>query len=350
MKLRLSSALLFFAAILFFSSCEKEYSFENGGTPGVIVGGSSGGTAIFTFNGGTGSCTGAVSGTYTAGTALGAANTVAIHLNVDSIGTYTLSTSTNNGISFSGSGTFTATGSQTITLTGTGTPLTAGTFNYTPGATGCTFSITAAGVVSSVNCKSCEYYPACPTSWYKYADTINGTASEFTSTHVSFIDTTISGVAYQKLTYSTVPASMGGNSAVYYNCNNGVTTLKTYNSVTIISGTVVAEATVRPIKANEAVGSIWTDINDLPGGGGQTYESTFSVVEKGITRVLGGTTFTDVIHIHLSTGTTILGTYLESATTEYYYARGIGLIEAITTNSLTGNIFLHQVIISYFIP
>ena len=69
MNLRLSSALLFFAAILFFSSCEKEYSFENGGVPGVIVGGSSGGTAIFTFNGGTGSCTGAVaSGTYTAST------------------------------------------------------------------------------------------------------------------------------------------------------------------------------------------------------------------------------------------------------------------------------------------
>lgn len=104
--------------------------------------GSSGGTAVYTFDGGSGSCTGAlVNGTYTAGTVLGAGNTVQLGVNVTTAGTYTVSTTTENGISFSGTGTL-ATGNQTITLTGSGTPSAAGDFNYTAGAAGCVFSIT----------------------------------------------------------------------------------------------------------------------------------------------------------------------------------------------------------------
>jgi hypothetical protein len=130
---------------LLFVSCEKELSFENGGV--VIVGGSgsAGGTAKYSFNGGTSSCTGAVlSGTFTAGTAVTSANKVVLQVTVDSIGTYTVSTSSLNGVSFSGSGTFTTTGIQTITLTATGTPAAAGDFNFTAGAAGCVFSVTVA--------------------------------------------------------------------------------------------------------------------------------------------------------------------------------------------------------------
>ncbi|MES2848948.1 MAG: hypothetical protein V4685_07830 [Bacteroidota bacterium] len=136
---------------LFFVSCEREISFENGGVPGVIIGGgSAGGSALYSFDdGGTASCTGAtISGIFTAGTATTAANTVTLDVTVDSVGSWIVSTSAFNGISFSGSGTFTTTGAQSITLNANGTPTTAGTFNFTPGPNNCAFSVTVApGVV-----------------------------------------------------------------------------------------------------------------------------------------------------------------------------------------------------------
>ncbi|PNW15479.1 hypothetical protein C1637_03395 [Chryseobacterium lactis] len=63
-----------------------------------------------------------VNGVYKVGTALSASNTITLPVNVSAIGSYTITTNTVDGISFSGSGTFTATGNQNITLSGTGTP------------------------------------------------------------------------------------------------------------------------------------------------------------------------------------------------------------------------------------
>jgi hypothetical protein len=101
------------------------------------------GTAAYTLNGGTGNCVSPViGGTYTAGTALTATNTIRIGVNVTTAGTYSLSTNSANGVTFTGAGTFTTTGPATITLTSLNTPTAAGTFAYKPGTNGCTFSIT----------------------------------------------------------------------------------------------------------------------------------------------------------------------------------------------------------------
>lgn len=139
---------LYFILLLpvFFVSCEREISFENGGVPGVINGGgSAGGTALYSFDGGTSACTGAsLSGTFTAGSAVTAANTVTLQVTVDSVGSWTVTTNTVNGVSFSGSGNFTATGAQDIVLTASGTPTSAGTYNFTPGPGNCAFSVTVA--------------------------------------------------------------------------------------------------------------------------------------------------------------------------------------------------------------
>lgn len=103
--------------------------------------------ATFALSGSPGNCTGAVvNGTYTAGTALTAANTVVINVNVTSPGNYAIATTPVNGISFSASGTFNLTGGpQQVTLTGTGTPIVAGPFNYplTGGGNTCIFSVTS---------------------------------------------------------------------------------------------------------------------------------------------------------------------------------------------------------------
>jgi len=83
-------------------------------------------------------------GTYIVGTALTAANTAVINVNVTSPGIYNISTTTVNGISFSATGTFNITGPQQVTLNGTGTPTAAGTFNYpvSGGGNTCSFPVT----------------------------------------------------------------------------------------------------------------------------------------------------------------------------------------------------------------
>jgi hypothetical protein len=135
----LTTVLTTCCLLFFFTSCEKEYSFENGGTPGS---GNSTGSAVYTFGGGGGNCTSAVvNGTYNVGVPLDASNTVVIQVNVTTAGTYTVSTINLNGISFTGTGTFSATGTQFMTLTGSGTPTANGTFSYIPGNTGCIFSV-----------------------------------------------------------------------------------------------------------------------------------------------------------------------------------------------------------------
>ncbi|KFF22186.1 hypothetical protein [Chryseobacterium sp. JM1] len=69
------------------------------------------------------SCGGAVAnGVYKVGTALNSSNTITLPINVSSLGSYTITTNTVDGISFRGSGTFTSTGNQNITLSGMGTP------------------------------------------------------------------------------------------------------------------------------------------------------------------------------------------------------------------------------------
>jgi len=87
-----------------------------------------------------------VNGTYNAATQLNPANTVDIVVNVTTAGPYNISTTLNNGMTFSASGTFSSTGAHTITLAGTGTPLLAGTFNISvPGSPSCTFPVTVGG-------------------------------------------------------------------------------------------------------------------------------------------------------------------------------------------------------------
>ena len=126
-----------------FTGCSKEYSEENGGTPGSgTPDGSSSGTAVFTLGGAPNACTTPlVSGIYKQGVAMDATNTVVVTVDVTTIGTYVIATASINGVTFSGSGTFVVTGSQAVVLTGNGTPTQAGSFTYKPGSNGCTFPL-----------------------------------------------------------------------------------------------------------------------------------------------------------------------------------------------------------------
>lgn len=85
-----------------------------------------------------------LAGTYQAGTAMTASNTMTVGVNVTTIGSYTVTAAAQNGVSFSVTGSFTTTGPQNIVLVASGTPTAAGTFTYTlnGASTTCTVPVT----------------------------------------------------------------------------------------------------------------------------------------------------------------------------------------------------------------
>jgi uncharacterized protein (TIGR02145 family) len=104
--------------------------------PAQVV--TSGGTAIVLGY----ACATAVAGTLIAGTPVSGV-TQTITATVNTVGTYNISTTNANGVTFAGSGTFAGTGSQNIVLTATGTPTAMGNNTFTLNTTpNCSFSRT----------------------------------------------------------------------------------------------------------------------------------------------------------------------------------------------------------------
>jgi hypothetical protein len=89
-------------------------------------------SAVYTFNGAPGTCQFTATGTYSSGIPLSPNNTVAVVVNVTTMGAYTITTNTAGGMSFNTSGVFNTTGVQTIFLTGSGTPTAQGIYTFVP--------------------------------------------------------------------------------------------------------------------------------------------------------------------------------------------------------------------------
>jgi hypothetical protein len=118
-----------------------------------------GGPAEFTMAGAPATCTSFnLSGTYTQGVALtGSGNNVVLNVNVTKIGTYDITTTASNGITFKGTGALLSLGTATITLTAQGTPVATGTTNIavTIGASTCSFPVQVAGPATyTIDCAS----------------------------------------------------------------------------------------------------------------------------------------------------------------------------------------------------
>jgi hypothetical protein len=86
----------------------------------------------------------AFAGTYTQGVIMNSTNNIMIDVNVTATGSYSITTNTVNGVTFSGTGMFISTGVQSVQLNASGTPISAGSqvFTITYGTTNCTFSLT----------------------------------------------------------------------------------------------------------------------------------------------------------------------------------------------------------------
>jgi hypothetical protein len=137
MKSNLSFIFSCIVCVLFFTSCEKDYSTESG----KFTTGTNSGTAVYSYAGLQNCATPNIKGIYIAGTAVTISNTVTLQVNVQTAGTFTVSTATINGVTFKGSGTFSGTGVQNLNLLAVGTPVLPGSFTYIPGYNGCTFQV-----------------------------------------------------------------------------------------------------------------------------------------------------------------------------------------------------------------
>src|SRR6187402_951821 len=136
MKTLIKISSLLIVSSVFFMACQKETSFEQG-TSTTSVGSLSVDAS--------GNCLGAVvSGTYMKDTAIKSSNYVDVSVQVDTVGTYIISSDTVNGYYFKATGTFGATGTQTVRLLGGGKPLAIGTntFRVTYNGTFCDFTVT----------------------------------------------------------------------------------------------------------------------------------------------------------------------------------------------------------------
>jgi len=195
---------------------------------------------------------------------------------------------------------------------------------------------------SSSVCKDCIYIPMCDGSWFTYNDTLMGTAQVLTDTLKYIKDTTISNLVFRKFTSATIQNS------TYTNCSSGTTRIITYNAVGA-GGSSVSKINLTMLKASQPVNTTWTDTIINPTGQPVLY--TDSIKEKGISRTVNGKTYSNVIHVYVETGIDLpfLGFFITN-TTDYYYASGVGLIEAIIADPNSGTILEHRALKSYFIP
>jgi hypothetical protein len=200
------------------------------------------------------------------------------------------------------------------------------------------------GGVSSVDCKSCVYIPFCNGSWHKYADTLQGglITNETSDTAILVKDTTINSKVFQKF------RSSQQSSFTYYNCTAGASNLLSYNATTT-GGSTVQLVDILLLKANEAVGGTWTYNITNPAGQQVDYKNT--IVAKGISKVVNGRTYPDVIHVStiVSINVPILGNVTTNEA-DYYYAKGVGLIEYESRDGILGTVVQKRALKDFYIP
>lgn len=175
-----------------------------------------------------------------------------------------------------------------------------------------------------------DYYPYKTGNSYSFVDSVGTAATAVGSTVNISGDSTIDGKTFKR----SAPAS---GAAKFVNTDGGVTTLVSFNGADKITTTV--------LKANEPVGATWTD-NFTNGGIPTNYE--WKMIAKGLTRTVLGTTYNNVIQVHLNGTAEIPGQgKVVFADSDYFYAPNVGLIENVDFNTVTGKATMHRVLKTY---
>ncbi|MEI9958835.1 MAG: hypothetical protein WDM90_21555 [Ferruginibacter sp.] len=298
--------------------------------------------ATFSFDGGTGTCTNfLLAGVYTAGVATNSSNTVTLKVTVLTPGTYTITTPTVDGITFSGTGTFTTATSTTVVLTASGTPTPAnsGPFTFTMGGgSGCSFTLT---VVAPPNN---DYFPLTNNSWWSY-DMV-GIPPPFnpaTDTVYNLLIGTksISGNTYSQMQESyagsisdTTNYRKSGNNYIQYGYTDYYSFFiqfddRQYSNINFLIENATAPTPIPTQNFSGTYSDISSGIIRTP----LTIKYNFTIAETNATITVNSVTYTNVIHVTNAVTVTVPALSVDgvSENDDYYYAKGVGLIKIVYT-------------------
>ncbi|MBI1344297.1 MAG: hypothetical protein GC171_15340 [Terrimonas sp.] len=297
-------------------------------------GGGGGGTASFTLDATAGNCNNPVlQGTYMQGTAHNGTNTVTLSVNVTTVGTYSLTTTTSNAVAFSAMGSFTTTGVQTLVLTGGGIPAAGGTFSYsiTAGATTCAFDVqfTPVSVAS-------DYFPRTTNSNWSYE--YNDAASDSTFIRVIPQTLTVSGNPYN-IFMMTGDVTAGYDTSGYYRkSGNDYFQWIDMGDFWGLDDPLWAEYIF--LKDNQPAGFTWNTTGytgNFTDNMGNTFPVTvrmkYTILQKdvshSVTTSTGTVNYPNTIEVEEAyeqfNGTTWVD--LGAGTARYYYSRNIGMVD-----------------------
>ena len=202
---------------------------------------------------------------------------------------------------------------------------------------------TGGGGTSLAGCKDCLYYPTCDGTIYTFKDSMPGTPNVTRIDTIRYIkDTTFSGQSFRKIFASSSPTQ-----ALFLGCVNGNVRTVTFNA-TSQGGQTANKIDIYILKYNAPVNTQWTDT--LTTSGQQAlYKSTLK--EKNISYTAGGRTYPDVMHVQTEIGSNVPGIgFFSLLTSDYYFAKGVGLVDYITINNASGDLALKHTLVNYFIP
>ncbi|MDR3695692.1 hypothetical protein [Mucilaginibacter sp.] len=181
-----------------------------------------------------------------------------------------------------------------------------------------------------------DYFPLTSNSTWKYLVTGAG-GSDTLTVKLGVGATVINGKTYYNT--NSMYQKMGGNVGYFFRKNH----LYGSNSSNATAGLTIE---FEFLNDTTAAGHSWISLPTVNGLLNSVPVRTVNTIkEVNISRTIGGKTFTNVIHAEVDLQYDYGGGYESSAVYEFYFARGIGMIE--NTTNISGNIYEKESIISY---
>jgi len=308
------SSLLIFTSIIFLA-CQKETSFEQGNSTTSV-----GSLSVDA----SGNCLGAVvSGTYMKDTAIKASNYVDVSVQVDTVGTYSITSDTVNGYFFKATGTFGATGTATVRLVGGGKPLAIGSnsFRITYNNSVCDFTVvvtapplpTGGSAAFTFNCTG-----ATPAGTYVAGTVLTATNSITLNVTVTTVGTwsVTTAPAVNGITFTGTGTFAAAGAQTITLLGSGTPTAAGTNTFNVTGGT--SACTFQVITTAVAISdyfprtaySNWSYDETVPGSGLDTFLS--KVIPQTFT--IGGNTYSIIMYSYdVAQGFDTLGYYRRSA-------------------------------------
>jgi hypothetical protein len=196
---------------------------------------------------------------------------------------------------------------------------------------------------TSLACKDCLYFPTCDGSVYTYRDSSAGGTPTTTPDTVRYVkDSAINGINFRKVFFTSNRQQYS-----FLSCAGGIVTTIAYNP-TSQGGSTVQKLEITVLKYLAPAGTQWTDTLNVQG---QQIIYKNTLIEKNISFTVAGRLYPDVMHVTNLTGQVIpLVGFTALVTTEYYFAKNVGLIESVSTSTMTGDVILKHSLQSYSIP